>query len=186
MTTTPWEIESQEIGIRAARGHTVVLGLGMGWQAANVALNPAVECVSVVENDKDVLALVGAQDIFAQLPPEAWMKVNVIESDAHTFKPERPVDILLADIWEQTDGPDRIGEMRHIQSNIKAEAIYFWGQEIQLWHAACTLQGNGPALDWPLVRAMTRDFALPLILPDWPDYPQKIATVGHWWEIRSS
>src|SRR5689334_6620493 len=99
MTTTPWEIESQEIGIKGARGHTVVLGLGMGWQAANVALNPAVEYVSVVENDKDVLALAASQDLFAQLPPEAQAKIKLIEGDARTFKSDCPVDVLLADIW---------------------------------------------------------------------------------------
>ena len=74
--------------------------------------------------------------------------------------------------------PIASAKMRHIQNNIAAEAIYFWGQEIQIWRAACAHQGDTPALDWPLVRAIARDFALPLILPDWPDYPQKIATVG--------
>jgi hypothetical protein len=186
MTTTPWEIESQEIGIRAARGHTVVLGLGMGWQTANVALNPAVESVTVVEHDSDVLALSEAQDIFAQLPPETREKIKLTEGDAHTFKPERTVDTLLADIWEHTDGPDRIGEMRRIQDNIAAEAVYFWGQEMQIWHAARARQGESPTLDWPLVRTIAAGLALPLILPDWPDYPQKIAAVGHWWGSRTT
>lgn len=38
MSMTPMEIESQEIGCRFATGHTVVMGLGMGWAAANAAL----------------------------------------------------------------------------------------------------------------------------------------------------
>src|SRR5205085_6821662 len=71
MSIVPMEIESQEIGIAAAHGHTVVLGLGMGWCAANVALNPAVERVTVVERDPDVLALVDALDVFGQLPQAA-------------------------------------------------------------------------------------------------------------------
>ena len=37
MSIVPMEVESQEIGIAAARGHTAVLGMGMGWCAANVA-----------------------------------------------------------------------------------------------------------------------------------------------------
>ena len=51
MSLVPMEVESQEIGIAAAHGHTAVLGLGMGWCAANVALNPAVDRVTVVERD---------------------------------------------------------------------------------------------------------------------------------------
>lgn len=42
MSLSPMEIESQELACRHARGHTVVMGLGMGWVAANVALQPAV------------------------------------------------------------------------------------------------------------------------------------------------
>ena len=86
MTTTPWEIESQEIGIGAARGHTVVLGLGMGWQAANVASTGRGVHRAVVENDRDVIALADAQDIFARLPPEAQDEdQSLIEGDAHAY-----------------------------------------------------------------------------------------------------
>jgi len=36
MSIVPMEVESQEIGIAAARGHTVVQGFGMGWAAASI------------------------------------------------------------------------------------------------------------------------------------------------------
>lgn len=41
MSMSPYEVESQELACRYAYGHTVVMGLGMGWVAANIALNPA-------------------------------------------------------------------------------------------------------------------------------------------------
>ena len=34
MSLTPLEMESQALGIEAARGHVVIMGLGMGWAAA--------------------------------------------------------------------------------------------------------------------------------------------------------
>ena len=53
MSLTPHEIESQELGCRHAVEHTVIMGLGMGWMAANVALNPNVTKVTVVERDPE-------------------------------------------------------------------------------------------------------------------------------------
>ncbi|QJE74557.1 hypothetical protein HHL28_17135 [Aerophototrophica crusticola] len=69
MSLAPMELESQEVGCRHARGHTVIMGLGMGWAAANTALNPNVTAVTVVERDPDVLALHRELDIWSQLPP---------------------------------------------------------------------------------------------------------------------
>jgi hypothetical protein len=182
MSTNPWEIESQEIGVRAARGHATVLGLGLGWQAANVALNPAVAKVTVVEHDPDIIALIGAQGVFEQLPAPARDKVEVVQADANTWRPQAPVDTLLADIWARTTGEDRLRDYRRMQDNIGAGASYFWGQEVLIWRRAVERLGPEPQLDWPLVRSIIdEDFALPLIVPDWPDYPQKIATVGRWW-----
>ena len=51
MSISPMEIESQEIG-QHARGHVVVMGLGMGWAAANAALHPAVSQVTVVDSTR--------------------------------------------------------------------------------------------------------------------------------------
>lgn len=51
MSLSPHEIESQELGCRYAHGHTVVMGLGMGWVAVNMVLNPQVDRVTIVERD---------------------------------------------------------------------------------------------------------------------------------------
>src|SRR3982751_1968156 len=40
MSISPLEIESEEIGIRAGRGHVLILGLGLGWAAGASALRP--------------------------------------------------------------------------------------------------------------------------------------------------
>lgn len=38
MSITPSELESQELGCRYAFGHTVIMGLGMGWIAINAGI----------------------------------------------------------------------------------------------------------------------------------------------------
>jgi hypothetical protein len=83
----------------------------LGWQAASVAQSGH-GCVSVVETTKTCSRL-SALDILRNSRPGTG-EVKLIESDAHAFKPERPVDILRADIWEQTDSQS---VRRHIRKH---------------------------------------------------------------------
>jgi hypothetical protein len=182
MSMTPSEIESQEIGLRAACGHTVVLGMGMGWLAANAALRREVTRVTVVERDPDILAMIEAAGVFAQLPPEAREKLDVVRADALDWRPSEPVATLQADIWERYVEPQKLAEVRCMQDNIGAEALYFWGQEMEIWRYACRRLGAEPALDWPLVRTILQeDIGLPLIMPAGEDFPRKIAAASRWW-----
>src|SRR3954471_11544533 len=87
MSISPLEIESEELGIRAGRGHVLILGLGLGWAAAASASLPAVTRVTVVERDPDVIALHRALDIFSQLEPEARAKLEIVEADAFAYFP---------------------------------------------------------------------------------------------------
>lgn len=179
MSLTPSEIESQTIGLAAAAGHTVVLGLGMGWLAANAALKPEVTHVTVVERNADVLCLIEEQGVFAQLPKPAREKIEIVKSDAFAYHPSEAVDSLQADIWERFTEDQKLDDMRRLQDGIGAKALYFWGQEMEIWRAALR---RGGTLDWPLLRVIAaEDIALPLIVPDWPDYPAKIAAAAAWW-----
>lgn len=182
MSLLPSEIESQEIGLHAARGHTVVLGLGMGWLAANVALRPEVDHVTVVERDGDVIALIEASGVFAQLPAEARDKIEILQADALDWRPSGRVDTLQADIWERFVEDRKLDDVRRMQANIAATSIYFWGQEMEIWRKARRHADAVLSLDWPAVRAIVEnDIGLPLILPDWPDYPRRIASAAEWW-----
>jgi hypothetical protein len=171
MSTTPIELESQETGVRLARGHVVVFGLGLGWSAVASALRPEVTAVTVVEIDPDVLALHRELDLAAQLPPAARDKIRIVEGDARTWRPDRPVDLLMPDIWLPLVSDDRVAEVRRMQANVQAGSIYFWGQELEIArHAAAAsrdLDGDG-------IRATIADFALPLIGPEQPDYAGKL------------
>jgi hypothetical protein len=183
MSMLPSEIESQEIGLHAARGHTVVFGLGMGWLTGNLALRTEVDQVTVVERDGDVIDLVRATGVFDQLPADARAKITIIQADALEWRPREPVDTLQADIWLTLLEDGKLDAARRMHDNVGARAMYFWGQEMEIWRAACRRAGAVPSsLDWPTIRAIVDDdLRLPLLLPDWSDYPDKIVSAARWW-----
>lgn len=176
MSLTPHEIESQEPGCLCAHGHTVIMGLGMGWVALNAALNPAVERVTVVELDREVIKLFEASGVLKQLPPEITAKIEVVHADALEWQPEEPVDFLYADIWRPIADTMALGDTRRMQRNVQAQQVYFWGQELRLFTVHQLLFGK----DAPLTVARLRECAdqelkLPLILPWDNEYPERIA-----------
>jgi hypothetical protein len=182
MSMVPMEIQSQEIGIKAARGHTVVLGLGMGWCAANVALNPAVEHVTVVERDPEVVALIEALGVFDQLPEAARAKIELVLGNALAWRPNAPVDSLQADIWAKFVEPGKWADVQRMQDNIGATSLYFWGQELELWRLVCRARDALPrTFSEADLTAAVAETRLPLILDHAADYPAQIQEAAHWW-----
>jgi hypothetical protein len=178
MSITPMELESQEIGCRAATGETVVMGLGMGWAAANAALRPEVSRVTVVERDPEVIEFSRRNGVFDQLPAEAGAKVAVVEGDALTFVPDRPAETLLADIWLPLNGDDRVDQVWRMQANTGATRVYFWGQEMVIARRA---RDTGMTLDKESVARIVTEIGLPLIGPELPDYPDLIGRAAARW-----
>ncbi|MEJ2457716.1 MAG: hypothetical protein P8Y58_06020 [Novosphingobium sp.] len=172
MSMTPMEIESQEIGCRLARGHTVIMGIGMGWAAVNAALRPEVTRVTVVERDPDVLACHEALDVVGQLPADAASKVRIVQADALEWTPDEPVTTLLADIWLPLNGDERVEEVRRMRGNTGAEHVYFWGQEMVIARRA---RAQGRPLDATTVASIVEELDLPLLGPGLPQYPELIA-----------
>jgi hypothetical protein len=160
----------------------VVLGLGMGWCAANVALNPAVQHVTVVEQDPDVIALVEGLGIFDQLPEGARAKIELVRGDALDWRPGERVDSLQADIWAKFVEPGKWADVSRMQDNIGAASMYFWGQELELWRLACRDGGALPELFGAVeLAAAVAKTGLPLILDDCDNYPQRIREAAKWW-----
>jgi hypothetical protein len=178
MSLTPLEHESQIMGVEAAQGHVVIMGLGMGWVAAETALRESVSMVTIIERDPEVIALHRALDLFAQLPDGAGDKVRIVEASAYDWRPDHPVDLMMPDIWLYLVEGDRVPEVRRMQDNVGARAIYFWGQELEIArHAAAA----GRRLDAAGVEATVRDFALPLVMPAHIDYPAFIHAAARQW-----
>jgi hypothetical protein len=181
MSTAAVELQSQEIGIRAAHGAVVVLGLGMGWAAVNMALRDDVTRVTVVDINTDVINLIGQSGIIEQLPAHAREKLTIVHGDALTWRPDHAVDTLLADIWLKLVEPEKFDQARAMQENIRAKQVYVWGQEIEIWRICRERQGSAQPPEPPLIQSVVeRDIRLPLILPDWPDFGARLVGMEKW------
>ena len=178
MSITPFELESQGLGVREARGHVLIFGLGLGWAACAAAVLPRVESVTVVERDPQVLALHRDLDIFAQLPAGARARIRLLEGDAMTWRPDRPVDLLLPDIWLPLVSDGRVDEVCIMQANVGAARIHFWGQEMEIARHAVAA---GRPLDAAGIAATVAAWGLPLAGPDDPAYPARLAAAAHRW-----
>jgi hypothetical protein len=175
MSMTPMELESQEIGVRAATGHTVVMGMGMGWAAVNAALRPDVTRVTVVEIDPDVIEVNRRIGLFEQLPPAIMAKIAIVNADAMEYRTDEPADTLMTDIWLPFNGDERMEQSRVMARNTGARRVYVWGQELVIARRARSL---GLSLTDETVARIVAEFDLPLIGPELPDYPALIATAA--------
>lgn len=175
MSLSPHEIESQEPGCLCATGHTVIMGLGMGLVAMNAALNPQVTRITVVELDPEVIGLFDKAGVLAQLAPEIAAKIAIVQADALTWQPDEPVDFLYADIWRPIADSEALGHTRLMQRNVKAQQVYFWGQELRLYTAFRQRFGEEAPLSVDrLELCAAEDLQLPLLLPWGDDYPAMI------------
>ncbi|MFM5948305.1 MAG: hypothetical protein ACKOPM_03605 [Novosphingobium sp.] len=179
MSLAPLELESQAIGIAAARGHVVVMGLGLGWAAAECALRDTVDLVTVIEADPAVIALHRDLDLFARLPEQCGGKVRIVPHDAMTWRTDRTVDVMIADIWLPLIGADdRAAEVRQMQANVAAQEVYFWGQELELARQAVA---RGLAIDAAGIAAVADTWGLPLVGPETPDYATRTRAAAKAW-----
>jgi hypothetical protein len=179
MSLMPVEIESQQIGISCAAGHVAVFGLGMGWSAAASALRPETLSVTVVERDPELIALHEALDLFGRLPDQAGRKVRIVEGDAFDWRPDGPVDLLMADIWLPLVSEGRVEEVRAMQAKVNASQIYFWGQELEI--ARHAVAAGRSRLDDADIAATVRAFGLPLAGLDTPDYASRLREAAGQW-----
>ena len=179
MSLSPMELESQAIGVAAARGHVAIMGLGMGWAAAECALDPEVDQVTVIERDPEVIALHRELALFDRLPGGCGKKVRIVERDALEWRPDARVDLLIPDIWLPLVSPDdRAAEVARMQANVGAAGIYFWGQEMEI---ARQCVARGDTLDDEGIAATVAAMALPLVGPEAPDYSARTIAAAKAW-----
>lgn len=175
MSFSPQEIESQELACTHAHGHMVVMGLGMAWVAINMAFQPAVTRVTVVERDMEVIQLLDTCAVLTDIPASVLAKIRIVKADALEWRPDLKVDVLYADIWRTFDEPGTLQQVQQMQANVQADSVYFWGQEIVL----ARLLGAEPWQDLPVADLRQRIHAvsaLPLLVPE-EGYAQMIRQV---------
>ena len=178
MSLSPMETESQQIGVDLAKGHVAIIGLGMGWVAGMTAMQPDVGRVTVVEMDEDVLAMHRQLQLFERLPEGIGAKIEIVEADALEWKPDSHVDLLMPDIWLDMVSWERPEEVREMQDNVRADSVYFWGQELEL---ARHLVRDGRPIDDAGIAETAARWDLPLIGLDTPDYAARTHTAARQW-----
>ena len=178
MSLSPHEIESQELGCRHAYGHSAVMGLGMGWAALNIARNPQVRRVTIIERDPEVIALFNHCGVLRAQPEAIAAKVRIVEADALAWRPDEAVDFIHADIWRTLAEPDTVEHVRRMQANIAAPCIYFWGQELFIDALAEAPAADGVRAPGWAERCVAERIGLPLLFPPGLDYPAYIARVA--------
>lgn len=179
MSISPSELESQELGCRYAFGHTVIMGLGMGWIAINAALKPSVTHITVVELDPEVIDLFSQSGAADAIPETAKNKITIVNANALEWTSNGKVDFLYADIWLSLDEPETLEQVRRMHENLKADAVYFWGQEIAIYAGIEKRQGKNVSIDAASIKQCIAEYiGLPLLVPSGIDYAGLIKGVA--------
>lgn len=101
MLDTMNELQTHLNFMLRARGHVLKTGLGLGCVVRGLLVNPAVESVTVIERDADVLKLVAPY-----MPKD---RVEIIHADAMKWcaETDRQFDCAWHDIWSDPDKEER-------------------------------------------------------------------------------
>lgn len=109
MSDTPAEMNDHANAVMRARGDCLINGLGLGMVLGAILKKPEVVRVTVVEIDRDVIALVGpsyAKD----------SRVGIVRADAYTWRPPSNIrfDWVWHDIWDSVcaDNLDGIAKLK--------------------------------------------------------------------------
>lgn len=112
MSNTTMEVLTNRPIIRAARGDVLVNGLGLGMVLAAILQKPEVRHVTVVELDKDVIALVGPH--FAEAQSKG--RLTIVHHDCFTYQPPKGArfDAVWHDIWDEISS-DNLSAMTRLK-----------------------------------------------------------------------
>lgn len=95
MSITPSEIITQRSGVRHAKGHVVVGGLGLGWLLERVEERKKVECITLVEVNQGLVdwLLPVLRARMGDTP------IKVIVGDVDEVVPKLTADVCLLDVY---------------------------------------------------------------------------------------
>jgi len=132
MSLTPNEIMTQRSGLRRARGHVLIAGLGLGWFTRMVLARKQVKRVTVVELNSGVIDHLGKP-----LLHEHGDRLNIVQEDIWKYveKQKEEYDSYLFDIWKSymTAGHDR-----SLQSFKREHPGKVWGWgDLQTYPLGC-------------------------------------------------
>lgn len=124
MSNTRMEIITHRTIIRAARGHVLLNGLGLGVVLTAILGKPEVESVTVIEQSPDVIALVAPT-----YQPDP--RVKIVQADAFEYKPQTRFNAVWHDIWDSICSDNLAGMKRlHRRYGRRAEWQGSWAREL--------------------------------------------------------
>lgn len=134
MSFTPAEIWSLRGGTSLAKGHTVIAGLGLGWQLEQVLARKQVKQVTLVEKSRELLKWI-LPKVLTRLPRDQRKKlVKVHTGNAYTLVPTLTADVALIDIYTSWGGNEFVD-----CPNIK---------KVWVWGSAQGRDGSGYGYSW--------------------------------------
>lgn len=152
MSDSPYELESNREFLREAKGHVLVVGLGMGATLIPVARKPEVESVTVIEYDPDVIALV-----WPHMPEDVKAKTDLIQADFYEWKSEFSMlkfNTIWLDIWPDISCSHmpEMTKLRRRAAKMAAKGAWIgvWGRErarLQRKQEIATCWGSPPPLE---------------------------------------
>ena len=128
MTVTPNEIATMADAVSRASGHVVAMGLGLGYFAFRASEKEDVARVTVVERDREVIALF-RRFLLPQFPHAD--KVRIVCADAFDYArdtlPSLGADFVFVDLWHDvSDGAELYLRMKALQARTPQSRFAYW------------------------------------------------------------
>ncbi len=123
MSFTPMEFFSLRPGTKLAKGHTIVAGLGMGYQLEQVCKKRSVTKVTLIELEQELVDWVLPRlDLNGK-------EVEVVIGDAEELIPQMQADVALVDIYKgyAGNGWDLKYQMGRRENKNKIGKLWIWG-----------------------------------------------------------
>ena len=116
MSLTPAELMSMRTGLRFAKGHTIVAGLGLGHLLIEVTKKKTVKKVTLVEISRELVDW-----LYPRIKPHLAQDVDVIIGDANHIIPGLEADAALIDIDSSYGSNEFLAPHQHINK------VWVWG-----------------------------------------------------------
>lgn len=127
MSNTPMEVLTNLAFINSAKGNVLINGLGLGMLLTALMGKPSISKITVVEIDKDVIALTAPH--FREHIGSG--RLTIVHSDCFNYRPPKgeKYDVIWHDIWDDiTD--ENLFEMRTLRKLYRkvAKRQLFWAE----------------------------------------------------------
>lgn len=116
MSLTPMELLSLRPGTKKAKKHTIVAGLGLGYQLIEVSKRKQVTKLRLIEQSRDLVDW-----FWPRIEPQLGCKVDIVIGDARELLPKMKADVALVDIFPDYGGNGLYRDTPGIQT------VWCWG-----------------------------------------------------------